>query len=107
MRGTSSCNFTGIWFERNVSFIGFCIVTGLIVLFLVAAVRRGFKGVVGVLVVCSILAILAAMMLPALSKAKSRAQRISAVNNLKQIGLAARTWSLDNSDAMRGPTLRR
>ena len=34
------------------------------------------------------------------SRAKSKAQRISAVNNLKQIGLAARTWSTDNGNAL-------
>ena len=35
-----------------------------------------------------------------MSRAKSKAQRISAVNNLKQIGLAARTWAIDNGDAL-------
>ena len=41
-------------------------------------------------------AILASMMLPALSKAKAKAQRISAVNNLKQVALAARPYANDH-----------
>jgi hypothetical protein len=40
----------------------------------------------------------AAMLLPALAKSKARAQSINCVNNLKQIGLAFRIWSMDNED---------
>ncbi len=43
--------------------------------------------------------LLAAMLLPALSRAKAKAQRISCTNNMKQIGLAFRTWAIDHDDS--------
>ena len=72
----------------------------LVIALIGSAIRRGWGGVMNVLVVFAIVAILAAMLLPALSRAKSRSQRINAVNSLKQIGVAARTWALDNGDRM-------
>jgi prepilin-type N-terminal cleavage/methylation domain-containing protein len=50
------------------------------------------------LVVIAILGILAAILLPVLSKAKLAAQRTQCLNNLKQIGTAVLMYSHDNSD---------
>lgn len=55
------------------------------------------------LVVVAIIAILAAMLLPALSKAKAKAQSIRCVNNLKQLGLANRMYADEFSDHLAYP----
>ena len=64
--------------------------------------KRGAFTLLELLVVISIIAILAALLMPVLSAAKKRAAQSTCINNLKQLGLGMQMYLGDNRDIASG-----
>jgi prepilin-type N-terminal cleavage/methylation domain-containing protein len=67
--------------------------------------RRAFQGftLIELLVVIAIIAILAALLLPALAKAKEKAQRVQCMNNVKQMMLTEHLYVGESEDRLAPP----
>ncbi|HXR08416.1 MAG TPA: hypothetical protein VN765_13850, partial [Candidatus Acidoferrum sp.] len=91
------------WAEHPAAVLWTGVMCLVIVLLLAATKAGGVRRLIDILAVVTILAILASMLLPSLAKAKQKAQRISALNNLKEIGTALRLYSGDNNGTTRLP----
>jgi prepilin-type N-terminal cleavage/methylation domain-containing protein/prepilin-type processing-associated H-X9-DG protein len=65
-----------------------------------AAVKRRAFTLIELLVVIAVIAILAALLLPVLARAKDKAKQIASMSNLKQWGMSLQMYSPDSNDGI-------
>jgi len=61
--------------------------------------KKGFT-LIELLVVVAIIALLIAILLPSLGRAREMARRSACASNMKQIGLALNTYASENSESL-------
>jgi hypothetical protein len=97
----SFCAFySELWNEHTGAVLWIMLICFVIIVAVMGTRSHGSRGLVEVLAIVAIIAVLASMLLPATAKAKQKAQRISSVNNLKEIGIGFRMWAEDNGDVL-------
>jgi type II secretory pathway pseudopilin PulG len=75
--------------ESSGALVFIVVVVVLVASLIAFGIRRRTFTFIGLLIAIAVLGIFAALLLPATSRSKMKAQRISALGNLKQVGLAA------------------
>ncbi len=93
--GRFTAFYSELWQQFAAALIWTAVV-GLLIILAVIGAKSQARHLVEVLAAVAIIAVLASMLLPATSRSKAKAQRISAVNNLKEIGTALRIFAEEN-----------
>jgi competence protein ComGC len=97
----SFCGFYSTLLQEHLATVLWTSVILLVIVLLAAwSKSRGAVSLIQALIVLFIVFLLASMLLPATAKSKQKAQRISALNNLKEIGTGLRLWAGDNGDRL-------
>lgn len=92
--------YAELWHRMGAALVVGSVLLAFVVSLWVLGRRKGVSGLMQASVIFALLIIVAGMLLPSLAKAKAKANRISSVNNLKNIGLAARIYATDHEGRM-------
>ncbi len=92
--------YAELWHRMGAALIVGSVLLAFVISLWILGRRKGVSGLMQASVIFALLFIAAGMLLPSLAKAKAKANRISSVNNLKNIGLAARIYATDHEGRM-------